>query len=94
MTTFEKCAWKYCRNRVKADHSRDFSIFITVQWCEFHKKMYSIQCKLFGKLDKNKHHSDIANDLWLNDKKKYLEIQKKAFTRTKKIQSLLQEINR
>ena len=84
MTKKEKCSWTKCKNKINVDHSNDFSIFIHVGWCKFHEKMYDIQCDLFSKLDKNKHHSDISNDLWLNDKKKYRVIQKTAFNFTTK----------
>ena len=79
----EKCAWKRCTKLIEVDHSHDFGMFVHVDWCDFHQKVYSIQCDLFGKLDKNKHHSDIANDLWKNDKKKYREIQKQAIKEAK-----------
>ncbi len=84
------CIWRGCKETIELDTSFEDSnagqrLGISVAgWCEFHSKVYAKQTDLFGKLSKDKHHSDIANFLYKTDRKEYNKIQRQAITIVKK----------
>ena len=88
--TKSTCIWKGCKETIKIDSSFEDSPtgqrlgISVVGWCDFHSKVYAKQTELFDKLSKDKHHSDIANDLYKNNRKKYNKIQRQAITIVKK----------
>ena len=75
------CNWKGCKIQIQVDNSFEGSTRLPVTvvgWCGFHKKVQAKQRELFSKLDKKKHHSETANFLYRNDRKKYNKIAKQA----------------
>ena len=78
------CIWRGCKETIELDTSFEDSsagqkLGISVAgWCDFHSKVYAKQTELFDKLAKDKHHSDIANDLYKNNRKAYNKIQREA----------------
>lgn len=88
--TEDTCCWKGCKEIIQIDKSFEESQtgealgIIVSGWCEFHEKVYAKQTELFGKLDKKKHFSDISNDLYVHDRKKFNKIQREAIKLVKK----------
>ncbi len=84
------CIWKGCNETIELDTSFEDStpgqrLGISVAgWCPFHEKVYAKEHELFAKLDKNKHHSDIANYLYKNNRKEFNKIQRQAIDLVKK----------
>ena len=78
------CIWDGCKEKIKLDDSFENSSpgqnlgVVVSGWCDFHSRVYAKQVELFDKLDSKKHHSDIANYLYLHDRKKYNKISKQA----------------
>ena len=68
------CNWKYCRKKLIVDSTIEGCIpWVTVVgWCEFHQKVYGKQHNMMARAGLD------SNDLYKNNKKKYLVIQKKA----------------
>ena len=78
------CHFKGCKEVIQLDHSIESSSvgrafgLVVVGYCEFHKKVQAKQRELFSKMDKTKHHSEIANKLWKENRKKFNQVQKEA----------------
>ncbi len=75
-TEKQKCSWGRCKENIEVEQS-DNDFLHVIGWCDFHHKVYSKQCELFTKMG-GKHHSDISNELYINNRKKYNEVQRKA----------------
>lgn len=79
-----QCYWKGCNEEVIVDSSIESSgigrnLGLTVvDYCPFHKLVQRKKYELFGNLDKKKHHSETANYLFKNDRKKYNKIERNA----------------
>lgn len=87
--TESTCIWKGCKETIELDTSfeesgpgQNLGVEV-VGWCNFHSKVYAKQTELFDKLAKDKHHSDIANELYKNDRKQYNKIQREAIALVK-----------
>jgi len=78
----QTCHWKRCKVQIEVEPSTN-QYFHVVGWCEFHQKVYGKQVELFSKLDKSKHHSEIANTMYQKDRARYNKIQKKAIMMVK-----------
>lgn len=78
------CCWSRCNEKITIDDSFENSTtgqnlgVVVSGWCKLHELAYSIQCDLFATLDKKKHHSDTANDLYKNNRKEFNRIQREA----------------
>lgn len=78
------CHFNGCNEKIRLDSSIESSSvgrafgLVVVGYCDFHKKVQAKQRELFSKMDKTKHHSEIANKLWRDDRKKFNQIQKEA----------------
>lgn len=70
------CTWKRCQTKIIVKQLES-PFFTTVGWCDFHDKVYAKEAELFDKLG-DKHHSEISNDLYLNNRKEYNRIENKA----------------
>jgi hypothetical protein len=91
-----KCIWKGCKETIQVNDEVEKSLnFISVVgWCKLHEMAYAESHKLFAKLDKSKHHSDIANDLYRNNRKKYNEIKRQGLKIAKKAQQNNSKVSR
>lgn len=78
------CHWQCCKEKINLDRSiensnvgKAFGITV-VGYCDFHRNVLRKQRELFAKMDKTRHHSEIANDLWKNNRNKFMMVQNKA----------------
>ena len=73
------CHWRYCRKQITVDASIEESIswVNVVGWCPFHSKVFGRQHDMMARAGIN------SNDLYKNNKKKYMTIQKKAIAYVK-----------
>jgi len=76
----QPCSWYPCKKIIKVDSRFDcprLGMYVG-GFCQFHSQVYNTRYNLIKAIDPTRHYSEIANEMYKNDRKRFDDFTKKA----------------